>query len=104
MANAGVPRLRLRPLAVAGAILFFVSSAFPVLAGVSKDTASFPKWWGMLDVGVAFALGLLVFVIMGFAGDKVDEQAAAASYRAYRILIHGILAIIIVFFLFGDRI
>jgi hypothetical protein len=34
----------------------------------------------------------------------VNKPAEDASYRAYRVLIHGILAMLVVFFLFGDRI
>ena len=93
-----------RPLAVVAAVLFFVSSAFPVVAGLSKNTASFPKLWGMLDVALAFVLVILAFAIMALNGSKVTNQAEEASYRAYRVLIHGILVMIVVFFLFGDRI
>src|SRR5215470_19370018 len=77
-----------RPVAIAAAIVFFISSAFPVVAGLSKNTASFPKWWGMLDVGLAFLLAILAFGVMVAAQGKVDKQAAHASYRAYRILNH----------------
>jgi hypothetical protein len=86
------------------AIVFFLSLTFPVTAGLSKNTAAFPKWWGVLDVGIAFILVALAFVIVGLVQGKVDKQAEAASYRAYRILIHGIFVLIVVFFLFGDRI
>jgi len=86
------------------AAVFCLSSIFPVIAGLSKDTAAFPKWWGALDVGIAFVLAILAFVIVGFAQGKVNKQAEEASYRSYRILTHGILAMIVVFFLFGDRI
>jgi hypothetical protein len=93
-----------RPLAVATAVVFVVSSAFPVAAGLSKHTESFPKWWGPLDVAIAFILGLLATVVLTLAQGKVNKQAEDASFRAYRILTHGILAAIVVFFLFGDRI
>ncbi len=93
-----------RPLAITGLVLFVVSSAFPVAAGLSKDTTAFPKWWGRLDVGLAFVLVILAFVIMGLAEGKVNKQAVDATFRAYRILIHGILVMLVVFFLAGDRI
>ncbi len=93
-----------RPLAVVAAVLFFISSAFPVVAGLSKNTASFPKLWGMLDVALAFVLVILAFAIMGLTGNSVTKQAEEATYRAYRVLVHGILVMIVVFFLFGDRI
>ena len=93
-----------RGVAVATAMVFLTSSAFPVVAGLSHDTGSFPKWWGMLDVGIAFLLAILMFVIFGLAHGKVNKQAEDASYRAYRVLIHAIFALFVVFFLCGDRI
>ena len=93
-----------RPLAVATAVVFFISSAFPVAAGLSKNTASFPGWWGMLDDGIAFILALLAIVVLALAQGQVTRQAEDASYRAYRVLLHGIFAMLVVFFLFGDRI
>ena len=93
-----------RPVAIGAAVLFFLSWIFPVTAGVSKDTESFSKWWGRLDVGLAFVLVILTFVIMGIAQGKVDKQAEEASYRGYRILLHGILVMCVVFFVFGDRV
>src|SRR5215831_1291860 len=93
-----------RPIAVAAAVVFFISSAFPVVAGLSKNTESFPKWWGPLDVGLAFVLAILVFVIIGLTQGHVDRQAEAASYRTYRVLNHGLLALGVVVMLSGDRI
>ena len=102
---ANVPRaLWGRRLALIAAVVFCISSAFPVIAGLSKNTASFPKWWGMLDVGIAFVLATLAIVILAIANGRVNRQAQDSSYRAYRVLIHGILAIIVVFFLLGDRV
>jgi succinate dehydrogenase hydrophobic anchor subunit len=92
-----------RPLALVSAVLFLISSLFPLIAGLSKNTTSFPKWWGMLDVGLAFVLAILAFAIMVF-NSKITREAADASYRTYRILTHGILVMCVVFFLFGDRI
>jgi len=91
-----------RPLAVTAAIVFFFSSAFPVVAAFVKDKDNWPKWWGVLDVSIAFVLGILAFVVYGLGHSKVNKQTDELSYRAYRILIHGIFAILLVFFLFGD--
>jgi hypothetical protein len=100
-----VPRVPWRrSLALATAVVFLISSTFPIVAGLSGNTASFPKWWGPLDVGVAFVLAFLSIVIFALAQGNVDKQAQDTSYRAYRILIHGIFAMLVVFFLFGDRI
>ena len=93
-----------RSLAVLTAVLFFISLAFPVTAGLAKNTAAFSKWWGILDVGIAFVLVILVFVIMALTQGKIDKQTEDTTYRAYRVLIHAILAMIVVFFLFGNHI
>lgn len=93
-----------RPLALAAAALFAISSVFPLAAGLSRNTSLFPKWWGTLDVGLAFVLAVLAFVIVWMAEGKVSKAATDASYATYRILIHGILAVILVFFFLGDRI
>jgi hypothetical protein len=84
--------------------VFFVSSLFPVVAGLSKDTTSFPEWWGPLDVGIAFFLGMLALVILALGSAQVDKRVEDASYRAYRLLIHGIIVLLVVCFVFGDRV
>jgi hypothetical protein len=93
-----------RPLAVAAAVVFGISSAFPAVAAFVKDTESWPQWWGVLDVGIAFVLAALALAVIGLAQGKVDERAEGASYRAYRVLAHGILVALGAFFLLGDRI
>jgi len=93
-----------RPFAIATAIVFLISSVFPVVAGLSKHTESFPAWWGMLDVGIAFILAIMAFVVYGLAHGRVNKQVEQTTYRAYRMLIHGILILTAVFLLFGDRI
>lgn len=102
---AAVPRARWgRPVALAAAVLFFISWVFPIGAGLSKNTAAFPKWWGALDVGLAFVLAILALVISALTQGKVDRQAEDAAYQAYRILIHSLLVICVIVMLLGDRI
>lgn len=98
-----VPRWS-RPLAVATAAIFCVSTVFPVVAGLSNNSGTFPKWWGITDVVLAFVLAAMVFAVMVTANGKINKQAEDATYRAYRILSHGILAMLVVFFLAGERI
>ena len=93
-----------RTLAFATSVVFFISSAFPLVAGISKNTASFPKLWGALDVGIAFVLAFLAILLVTLAQGHVSKQAEDASYHFYRILNHGILALRMVFMLNGDRI
>ena len=48
-----------RPFPFVAAMLFLLSWVFPIGAGLAKNTA-FPKWWGTVDVAVAFALAIAV--------------------------------------------
>jgi len=93
-----------RAIAIATAAVFIISSVFPVVAGLSKNTASFPRLWGKLDVGLAFVLAVMVFAVMALERNSVDKRAEESTYRAYRVLLHGIFVMLLVFFLFGDRI
>lgn len=77
---------------------------FPVAAGLPKNTAAFPKWWGILDVSIALVLVLGPFVIMALTHGKADKQVEDTTYRLYRVLLHGILTMTGVFFLFGSHI
>jgi hypothetical protein len=95
---------RLRRLAILTAVAFAISTAFPVVAGFTYHPESFPKWWGIVDVALAFCLGVLAMWILGATQGAIDKQAEEASYRAYRFLAHGILAVLVIFFLAGDRI
>jgi hypothetical protein len=101
---ADPPSTRTRPLAIVAAVLFVVSSVFPAVAGLTRDTSSFSPWWGVMDVTLAAVLAAVAFAVVGTAGSRVDRLAIDRSYRAYRVLIHGIMAMLVLFFLFGDRI
>lgn len=94
----------MKTLSFTTAVLFVVSAVFPVAAGLAHDTSSFPRWWGTLDVTLAFLLVLFVFAFAVAARNSVTEPVEHATYRIYRILHHGILAMCAVFFLAGDRI
>jgi hypothetical protein len=93
-----------RPVATVTAFVFLISAAFPVVAGFVRDTQSWPKWWGTLDVGLAFILAGLTLVTQALAQGRVNQQTEDVTYRAYRVLIHAILLGLVVFFLVGNRI
>jgi hypothetical protein len=95
-----VPRWS-RPIALTTAVVFCISLVFPIVAAFVKDRESWPKWWGALDVIVAFVLAALVIALFGLTRDKVDTQAEHASHLAYRFLTHGLLAFCVVFMLLG---
>ena len=95
------PRKR---LAVATAVVFAVSLAFPVTAALSRSPSSFPQWWGPLDVAIAFLLAIMAMALLAITGRVVTQRAQDATYRTYRVLLHGVLGLVVVFFLFDDRI
>jgi hypothetical protein len=93
-----------RQLAVATAIVFVISSIFPVAAGLSRNPESFPRLWGILDVVIAFILVALAIVVAALFGRGVTKEIELAAYRIYRVLINAILVLLVVFFLAGDRV
>lgn len=93
---------RNRPLVIVAGGLLVVSTAFPVAASILTEQA--PRWMGILDVVVAFALvcagiGIAAKVPAGF-----NERVIEASFRIYRSGSTLFLVLLVVFFLVGDRI
>jgi len=93
-----------RALAIVTAVVFCLSSVFPAVAAFVHDRESWPPWWGVLDVAIAFCLAVLALAVLAAAQGRVTEPAREATYRAYRVLIHGIFAAMVAFVLAGDRI
>jgi len=93
-----------RPLAIATAIAFAISMAFPVGACLVEDTAALPRVWGVLDVSVAAILAGLAITVATIAEPRVDAGARETAYRVYRVLLHGLLVGVVVFLTLGDRI
>jgi hypothetical protein len=93
-----------RQLAVVTAIVFVISSNFPVAAGLSGNPESFPRWWGILDVVIAFTLAPLAIVIAARFERGVTTDIELAAYRVYRVLINAILVLLVIFLLGGDRV
>jgi len=96
----------IRPIAFVAAILFFVSWVFPVAVGLAKDTSAFPKWWGPVDVGLAFLLAIMAIGIQVLVRGTVDQRAEDKDiiYRVYRAATHWILVVGILVIVAGDRI
>jgi hypothetical protein len=93
-----------RPLSVIAAIAFFISAVFPLGAGLSRDTSKLPRWWGAADVTLAFVVALLAFAVLGVGQSRITKQVEELTYRAYRILVHGIFARLVIFVFFGSHI
>jgi hypothetical protein len=93
-----------RAIALATAVLFCISLVFPLVAALVRDAQAWPKWWGAVDVALAFVLAVLVLVVQATARDRVNTEVKRITYRVYRVLINGILILLATFFLAGDRI
>jgi len=93
-----------RSLAIATAVVFCISTIFPVVASLVRDAGSLPRIVGVTDGVLAFVLVVMAMVLWSRTQGKVTSDAEDAAYRAYRVLIHAIIVLLLVFFLFGDRI
>jgi hypothetical protein len=98
------PMRSLRSLAIATAIVFCVSTVFPVVASLSRDAGSLPRIVGVIDGILAFILVGMAMVLWARTQGRVTTDAEAAAYRGYRVLIHVIIVLLAAFFLLGDQI
>jgi hypothetical protein len=96
--------MRPRTLAIATAVVFLISLIFPISVGVVNSPASLPRWWGVLDVIIAFVLCALAVVTAVRFERRITAEIRDASYRHYRLLINVILVLLVVFLIGGDRV
>ena len=93
-----------RSLAIATAVMFCVSTVFPLAAAVYPNAEGLTRAIGVLDGIIAFALVIMAMVLHVRTQGKVTKESHDAAYRGYRLVMHAILVLLIVFFLFGNRI
>ena len=93
-----------RSLAIATAVVFVISTIFPVVASLVPDASSLPKIVGVTDGVLAFVLVVMAMVLWVRTQGKVTRDAEVTAYRAYRVLIHAIIVLLLVFFILGNRI
>ena len=93
-----------RSLAIATAVVFCVSTIFPVVASLVRDAGSLPRIVGVMDGVIAFVLVGMAMILWSRTQGKVTKDAEAAAYRGYRVLMHVIIVLLVLFFLVGDRI
>ena len=93
-----------RFLAIATAVVFCVSTIFPVVASLVRDAGSLPRIVGVMDGVIAFILVGMAMTLWSRTRGKVTKDAEAAAYRGYRVLMHVIIVLLVLFFLVGDRI
>lgn len=83
-------------------VLFAVSTAFPVVAGV-RNVETPSRWLGITDVVVA---ALLLVVAIGVANkhrSSLSDNDRLIAFRASQTLFAVIPALLILFFIAGDR-
>jgi len=93
-----------RAIALTAAILFVLWWIFPVVAGLVRDPTSLPKWWGAVDVALAFVVAVGACVMPGLGHGNTDKQVEQNMYRIYRRSLHAILVVGVVVILAGGRI
>lgn len=59
---------------------------------------------GVLDGIIAFAVVIMAMILHARTQGKVTKDEHEAAYRVYRVLMNAILGLLVVFFIFGDRI
>jgi hypothetical protein len=84
-------------------LLFAVSTAFPVVAGV-RNTETPSRWMGLADVGVAVLLLTTAFTVASRARSKVSDTDRLIAFRVSQSLLSVIPVLLIGFFIAGDRI
>ena len=93
-----------RAIALTAAILFVLSWAFPVGAGLVRNPTSLPQWWGTVDVALAFAVAVGALCIQGLGHGNEEKQVERTTYRIYRSSLHALLVVGVLVMLAGDRI
>jgi hypothetical protein len=91
-------------IALTFAILFVLSWAFPVGAGLVRNLTSLPQWWGSVDVALAFVVAVGAIGIQVLGHGHVNKHAERTTYRIYRSSLHGLLVVGVLVMLAGDRI
>jgi hypothetical protein len=85
------------------ALLFFVSTSFPVGASLIS-VGAWPRWMGVADVITAFTWVFVVFAIETLTREKPSDEIRKKSFAVYRAISILPLALIVIYFLAGDRV
>lgn len=93
-----------RSLARATALMFCVSTVFPLTAAVYPNAEALPRSIGVLDGIIAFTVVIMAMILHARTQGKITKEDHEAAYRIQRLLIHAILGALVLFFLAGDRI
>lgn len=83
--------------------LFVVSTAFPLIAGILNQSRP-PLWLGVADVVVAAILFCAVAVLVGRGRGAITDRHRLAALRATQGVIGVIPALLVAYFVAGDRV
>ena len=92
-----------RGLVAAAAVLFAVSTAFPVAASVLELERP-PRWAGVADAIVALVVVGLGIAVASKKPAGFDARASRSALHVYRSASHLLLVLLVVFLTMGDRI
>ena len=92
-----------RRLVLGTAVLFAVSTMFPILAAALQPDPS-PVWAGIADVGLTILTCACGFRIAARAAERFDDRVVRSAFRIYRTGATALLALLCGYFVFGDRI
>jgi hypothetical protein len=92
-----------RSLVVFAGATLALSTAFPIIASLLPPEL-LPRWVGVVDVALAFAVLILALRIDLRSRGRVRDDAVRVAYRFYRASAAFPLALLVVFFLAGDAI
>ena len=102
--HGGVLDMNRRAIALTIAILFVLSWVFPVVAGLVSSPISLPRWWGTVDVALAFMVALGAFGVQVLSQGNLNEEVERDAYQIYRVSQHATLFVAVLVMLGGDRI
>lgn len=92
-----------RRLGIASATLFVVSTAFPIVASLLPGDDA-PRWLGVADVAVAFALAATGIFLVSTHQEPPRGRVAEAAVAVFRAAATLFLVLLVVFFLAGDAV
>lgn len=90
-------------LRIACAALFVVSTAFPIVASLLPGDDP-PRWLGVVDVAVAFALAATAMFVVSRYKEPPRGRVAEAALALLRAAATLFLVLLLVFFLAGDAV
>jgi hypothetical protein len=103
LSNPPLSRSQERRLVLAGAALFLISTAFPVIGSIRGNETG-DKWIGIADVTLAFLVVLAGIAIAFRKPAGFESRTVASALQVYRGAASVFLVLLVLFFVLGDLI